>query len=302
VKRLCGLLTALLTLVAVPAQVQAATPSPSPQQSLAQLNQQLTRDQATLAALNNEYEVDSAAVAALDARVAADSRRLKQLDAQMAQLARLEYQRPVLTLTAILQAASLQQLLSRLAQTRLIASQQARLIAETARLRQQDEQARAEAAAKLAQVAASRAEAAKIAAQALAARNNALAAEIAREAEAMVSSPPSSGPWPNHFYFGQCTWYVATLVYVPWYGNAIQWWANARPYYPEGQTPRVGAIMVENLSAYGHVAFVKSVNSDGSWTVSEMNYQGWDVVDTRTIKPGQDPVLGFIYPPAQDER
>jgi hypothetical protein len=53
VKRLCGLLTALLTLVAVPAQVQAATPSPSPQQSLAQLNQQLTRDQATLAALNN---------------------------------------------------------------------------------------------------------------------------------------------------------------------------------------------------------------------------------------------------------
>jgi surface antigen len=46
----------------------------------------------------------------------------------------------------------------------------------------------------------------------------------------------------------------------------------------------------------GHVAYVESVNADGSFTVSEMNYGGWGRVDYRTIKStaGLD-LLGFIY-------
>jgi surface antigen len=39
------------------------------------------------------------------------------------------------------------------------------------------------------------------------------------------------------------------------------------------------------------------VNGDGSYTVSEMNFKGWNQVDTRTIRPGGSPLLGFIYPP-----
>src|SRR5207245_4595266 len=83
----------------------------------------------------------------------------------------------------------------------------------------------------------------------------------------------------NHFPAGYCTWYAASRRSIPWYGNAIDWWDNARPYgYAEGQQPQVGAIMVTRESiAYGHVAYVESVNRDGSWTVSEMNLTGWNV-------------------------
>jgi surface antigen len=44
------------------------------------------------------------------------------------------------------------------------------------------------------------------------------------------------------------------------------------------------------------VAYVESVNRDGSFTVSEMNYGRWGVVDFRTITSlvGLD-LLGFIY-------
>jgi surface antigen len=53
--------------------------------------------------------------------------------------------------------------------------------------------------------------------------------------------------------------------------------------------------MVTRESGAGHVAYVESVNGDGSWTVSEMNYVAWGVQSRRTLRPGQAPVVGFIY-------
>ena len=41
--------------------------------------------------------------------------------------------------------------------------------------------------------------------------------------------------------------------------------------------------MQTTQGGYGHVAYVESVNSDGSVTVSEMNYQGVGVVSTRNF-------------------
>ncbi len=107
----------------------------------------------------------------------------------------------------------------------------------------------------------------------------------------------NAGGYSNgQFPYGYCTWYVATRRHVYWSGNAWQWWPNARAAgRPEGQTPRVGAIMVTWESSYGHVAYVEQVNSDGSWVVSEMNFVAWGVVDHRTIRPGQVPLIGFIY-------
>ena len=62
-------------------------------------------------------------------------------------------------------------------------------------------------------------------------------------------------------------------------------------------TPKVGAIMVTWERYLGHVAYVESVNADGPWTVSEMNYVAFNVIDLRTIKPGQlgTRLVGFIY-------
>jgi surface antigen len=40
---------------------------------------------------------------------------------------------------------------------------------------------------------------------------------------------------------------------------------------------------------------VESVNQDGSWLVSEMNWFAFNTVDRRSIRPGGVPLIGFIY-------
>jgi len=105
------------------------------------------------------------------------------------------------------------------------------------------------------------------------------------------------GSYSNgRFPWGYCTWYVASKRPVPWIGNAYQWPDNARAMgYQTGMTPKPGAIMATWESSLGHVAYVEAVNADGSWTVSEMNFVGFGVVSRRTIKPGQVPLIAFIY-------
>jgi surface antigen len=113
---------------------------------------------------------------------------------------------------------------------------------------------------------------------------------------------PGSGA-ANGFSYGYCTWWVAHKRYIPWRGNAAEWWWNARPFgFAEGATPRVGAVMVMGVSGtspQGHVAYVESVNPNGSFVVSEMNWWGvtgggWNRVDYRTVTSMRG-ILGFIY-------
>jgi LysM repeat protein len=100
----------------------------------------------------------------------------------------------------------------------------------------------------------------------------------------------------NRFSYGYCTWYVYNRRAVPWLGNAWEWFGQAQAFgWSTGQTPRVGAIMVTWESSWGHVAYVESVSADGSYTVSEMNFVRWNVIDMRTIRPGGVPLIGFIY-------
>jgi LysM repeat protein len=107
------------------------------------------------------------------------------------------------------------------------------------------------------------------------------------------------GPYPaTGFPAGWCTWYVATKRNVTWRGDAGYWYANASAQgVPVGSTPKVGSIMVTWESWAGHVAYVEAVNPDGSWVVSEMNWVAFNVIDERTIKPGQlgSKLVGFIY-------
>jgi surface antigen len=107
----------------------------------------------------------------------------------------------------------------------------------------------------------------------------------------------------NGFSYGYCTGWVAHKRPIPWRGNAYQWWWNARAFgFAEGPTPRAGAVMVLGISGsspQGHVAYVESVNPNGSFLVSEMNWWGlpgggWNRVDYRTVTSMQG-VLGFIY-------
>lgn len=108
------------------------------------------------------------------------------------------------------------------------------------------------------------------------------------------------GPYlsTDAFPAGWCTYYVASWRKVTWNGNAGSWYDNAKAKgYSVGPTPKVGAIMVAWESSLGHVAYVQSVNPDGSWVVTEMAWAAYGVIDQRTIKPGQlgSRLVGFIY-------
>jgi hypothetical protein len=110
-----------------------------------------------------------------------------------------------------------------------------------------------------------------------------------------VAPPPVAGGVGGHFPFGWCTYYVSTKRYIPWSGDAITWYGSAQARsWPVGHEPRVGAIMVSRDSAWGHVAYVEAADSS-CWTVSEMNFHGFGVVDQRHVCMGQVPLVGFIY-------
>ncbi len=94
---------------------------------------------------------------------------------------------------------------------------------------------------------------------------------------------------------GYCTEYAAEVSGVPGgLGNGGQWYRNAQARgMSTGTTPRVGAVFVTGESWAGHVGVVTGVNSDGSFTTTEMNYEGWGIVSSRTMSPYA--VKGFIY-------
>lgn len=98
----------------------------------------------------------------------------------------------------------------------------------------------------------------------------------------------------NTYTYGQCTWYVKNRRpdIGGFWGNANQWIGSAQASgYSTGSVPVVGAIGVDYSGYYGHVVYVESVNGD-SVTVSEMNYAGVGVVNTRTVPAG---TFTYIY-------
>lgn len=98
----------------------------------------------------------------------------------------------------------------------------------------------------------------------------------------------------NRYYFGECTYYAYNrrvslgLPVGSFWGNANTWSARARASgFLVNHSPSAGAIFQTTAGYYGHVGVVESVNPDGTITISEMNYQGWNHVDRRTIaNPG----------------
>lgn len=113
-----------------------------------------------------------------------------------------------------------------------------------------------------------------------------------------ISNSVSSGR--NYYTSGQCTYYVYDRVggkIGSTWGNANNW-ANAAASagYTVNNRPSAGAIMQSTAGAYGHVAYVESVNSNGSITVSEMNYgHGVGVVTSRTLSSSEAASYNFIH-------
>jgi surface antigen len=303
------------------------TPGPDLSQQLSTLLQQLKQQQATVDTLANQVEGEQATVSTLNAKVSADKQQEALVNHQMDQVARIEYERPALTLTTILGARNLGELLSGVAQSRLIAKQQQQLFTAARALKAKDEQDQSAAQVELDKISKQKDEATAIAASTqseisdlqVKQQQQAAAAQAASSTGSTTSTTSTPAPMasasaapavaagatitlqpgpsnPNRFDPGQCVWYVAQIYSIPWMGNADQWpAAAAADGQAEGMTPVVGAIEEEADSGFGHVAVVTAVQDDNDWTVTEMNYLGPYVTDTRQETRANSNLVTFIY-------
>jgi surface antigen len=108
----------------------------------------------------------------------------------------------------------------------------------------------------------------------------------------------------NTYAWGNCTWWVAILrsrnsnpIPNSW-GNATTWASRAADDgYLVDHTPAPGAIM-QRSGGLGHVAFVESVDPDGTWHISEMNVVGLDVVSHKSLPLSAASAYNFIHDPS----
>lgn len=134
---------------------------------------------------------------------------------------------------------------------------------------------------------------------------------VTRVAPSLVSSAVAYGFVPtfnsaggfNGYDYGYCTWYVAnkrTAIGSPVptnLGNASTWKARAAAAgMAIGSAPQAGAVAWKYpRDYYGHVAYVESVNDDGSFLISEMNTAGWNRISSMVVPAGGASGYVFIY-------
>lgn len=110
-----------------------------------------------------------------------------------------------------------------------------------------------------------------------------------RPPSAPAAPRPRGATSGNRYSAGYCTWYAKSRrPDLPNnLGNANTWVARASAQgIPTGSAPRAGAIGQQGM----HVVYVESVNSNGTVTISEMNFKGLYVISSRTV-----PASNFRY-------
>lgn len=106
-----------------------------------------------------------------------------------------------------------------------------------------------------------------------------------------ASVVPRGSASGNGYVAGYCTWYAKSRrPDLPnKLGNASSWVTRAAAQgIATGYSPRSGAIAQRN----NHVAYVESVNGDGTMTISDMNYRNLYEITTRTVSASD---WKFIY-------
>jgi len=125
-----------------------------------------------------------------------------------------------------------------------------------------------------------------------------------------ASSVYSATSYPGDYYaWGNCTWWAAMRraqigesIPNSW-GNAATWAYYAqKDGYLVDHTPTYGAIMQISTVDHGlgHVAFVESVDPDGTWHISEMNVEGLDIVDDKAMPASAAAGYDFIHTQSGD--
>jgi peptidoglycan DL-endopeptidase LytE len=121
-----------------------------------------------------------------------------------------------------------------------------------------------------------------------------------------VSLYNGSGFLGDTYAFGNCTYWVfmrraqvGEAIPTTW-GNAATWASRATADgYVVNHIPSQYAIMQTPNSdgGLGHVAFVESIDPDGTWHISEMNVVGFDEVDDRAMPASAASEYWFIHSP-----
>lgn len=107
---------------------------------------------------------------------------------------------------------------------------------------------------------------------------------------------------------GQCTDFVAHYIYDK-YGNLAFFYPgrkdprdgnDARRHHlalggKEGAEPVLDAVVQTTEGRYGHVAVVTALHVDGSFTVTEQNYEGRGVIGTRVLQRSDPQIVTFLY-------
>src|SRR6266852_2433174 len=115
------------------------------------------------------------------------------------------------------------------------------------------------------------------------------------------SSPSSGHHWRRdrcHSRLRRCVRYPRPVIGSPT-ATAPGGWRTSATFRGGGMPTSGGGMPGPSASPQGHVAYVESVNANGSFVVSEMNWWGvpgggWNRVDYRTVTSMRG-VLGFIY-------
>lgn len=107
----------------------------------------------------------------------------------------------------------------------------------------------------------------------------------------------------NRYDEGQCTHYIFKQIKTD--GNMIEKdWSDAEHWakraeedgYTVNAEPAEGAILQTSQGDLGHVAYIETVNDDGSIEISEMNRVEPYEVTERTIGAGDTGQYRYIHP------
>ena len=103
----------------------------------------------------------------------------------------------------------------------------------------------------------------------------------------------------KYFAWWNCTYYVATRKKISWLWDAKEWIHNADDVWvPTGDEPHNGSIIVfaGKWMPRWHVRIVEKVLSPDEINISEMNYKGLNIVNTRVVNTSSKSIKGYIYP------
>lgn len=323
---LAGLLaTSAIVAAAAPARAATGGPPPAPPSAWAAANAaayqraqaDLVAAQAAEADLDQQLAGADQQVVAAQQKAADDKQKVDALKLQIGQMARSSYQVQGSQLSSILDARSIGELWDALAEQRLVSDRQKTLLDQLEQLRRTDERARDRAVAHRDSLSYRRSQV-QIRLAALQGRVGVLAFGVLTAGQ-ILSSPagrvPSERLPQTGGLDGQCTWFAeqAWLTYsdpnspkllgdgadvVPMLAQAL-----GRPYTLE---PTPGALVSWRrplMSQWGHVAYVASVDRDGSgnlagYTVWEMNFEGPFISNARHIAwGGPNALVVFMSPP-----